>query len=268
MSHVESVVSLLEPGASPEQLVKTLVDAGWHPEVAARVATRQQDVQACSPASGVPGPDVDLLPASLDLGDTRVDVQFRMRSPEICVVANFLSTSECEQLIQEARPRLERSKVAGENGSHVASYGRTSEQAVLHPGCSPLADRIRARVARMARWPEACMEPAQVVRYRTGADFAPHNDYWCPVAHRDVIERGGQRLATVILYLNTPEAGGVTAFQDVELEVFARQGQALYFAYPYPDLRSRTTHAGVPLGRGEKWIATFFLCERPVVGAP
>lgn len=265
MSQVDSIASLLEAGDSPEQLVKTLVDAGWHPEVATRVVTRQQP---CAPAAHVPGPDVDLLPSSLNLGDALVDVQFRMRCPEICLLANFLSTSECEQLIEEALPRLERSKVAGENGSQVASYGRTSEQAVLRPGCSPLADVVRARVARMARWPETCIEPAQVVRYRTGADFAPHNDYWCPVVHRDIVERSGQRLATVILYLNTPEVGGVTAFQDIELEVFARQGQALYFAYPYADLRSRSTHAGVPLGRGEKWIATFFLCERPVVGTP
>jgi len=76
-----------------------------------------------------------------------------------------------------------------------------------------------------------------------------------------VTARGGQRIASVVMYLNTPEEGGGTGFPHIGLTVTAMRGSAVYFAYETGDQAS--LHAGLPVIKGEKWIATKWLRERP-----
>ena len=73
----------------------------------------------------------------------------------------------------------------------------------------------------------------------------------------------GQRLATVILYLNEPEQGGDTAFVDRDLRVTPTKGNAVFFSYLSADASSKTLHAGLPVLAGEKWIANKWLRARP-----
>jgi hypothetical protein len=42
-------------------------------------------------------------------------------------------------------------------------------------------------------------------------------------------ENGGQRLATLIVYLNTVSQGGATAFKDLNMKVSPEKGKALLF---------------------------------------
>ena len=76
------------------------------------------------------------------------------------------------------------------------------------------------------------------------------------------MRRGGQRVATLVLYLNAPAQGGATTFPDVGLEVTPHPGHAVFFSYARPDPDTRTLHAGAPVHAGEKWIATKWLRER------
>jgi prolyl 4-hydroxylase len=80
-------------------------------------------------------------------------------------------------------------------------------------------------------------------------------------SYEPVTKIGGQRIASVVMYLNTPEEGGGTAFPEVGVTVTARRGSAAYFAYEAGDRKS--LHAGLPVIRGEKWIATKWLRQRP-----
>ncbi|MEZ5661867.1 MAG: 2OG-Fe(II) oxygenase, partial [Burkholderiaceae bacterium] len=75
------------------------------------------------------------------------------------------------------------------------------------------------------------------------------------------------RIATLVLYLNTVEEGGETAFPKINVAVRARQGAAAYFEYhnAQGQLDPRCLHAGVPVRRGEKWIATKWLRESAYV---
>ncbi len=79
-------------------------------------------------------------------------------------------------------------------------------------------------------------EGLQILRYRPGAEYKPHNDYFDP-AHSGtarILERGGQRVATLVMYLNTPDGGGATTFPDVGLEVAPVRGNAVFFSYDRP----------------------------------
>jgi prolyl 4-hydroxylase len=256
-------------GRAMESIRDDLAAMGWHPGSIERALQRFARGDAAPAAScPAPAPDLDRLPTRLDIDGHVVDVQLRLHRPRLCVLGNVLAPEECAALIELSRPRMERSMVIVGDGDvdeeGVLAYSRTSEQAAFRRGASPLVDRIQRRVAQLVRWPEDHMESLQVVRYGVGADFAPHHDYFCPRAHADMIAREGQRVGTLLMYLNTPDSGGVTSFPDVELEVYPQQGTGLFFAYPDAHPDSLTLHAGAPLGGGEKWIATFFLHDRAI----
>jgi len=102
-----------------------------------------------------------------------------------------------------------------------------------------------------------------VLRYKPGAEYKPHYDYFIPDAPGTsrIIANGGQRVATVVIYLNDVERGGGTTFPDVGLEVMPKRGHAVFFAYDQPDPSTLTLHAGAPVIEGEKWIAVKWLRE-------
>ena len=76
---------------------------------------------------------------------------------------------------------------------------------------------------------------------------------------------GGQRIATLIMYLNDVESGGSTIFPDIGLDVLPHKGNAVFFAYSSErgELDNRTLHGGSPVSGGEKWIATKWIRVAP-----
>ena len=74
-------------------------------------------------------------------------------------------------------------------------------------------------------------------------------------------KRGGQRVGTVVMYLNEPEKGGGTSFPDVHFEVAPKRGNAVFFSYDRPHAVTRSLHGGAPVVAGEKWVATKWLRE-------
>ena len=106
-------------------------------------------------------------------------------------------------------------------------------------------------------------EGLQILRYRPGAQYRPHFDYFDPAqpGTAAVLERGGQRVATLIMYLQVPSRGGATIFPDVGLEVAPVKGHALFFSYDRPHESTATLHGGAPVTDGEKWVATKWLRE-------
>src|SRR3546814_395741 len=127
-----------------------------------------------------------------------------------------------------------------------------------------LVSRIEARIARLLDWPVENGEAIQILRYGVGAQYKPHHDYFDPdwSGSAGPLKRGGQRVASLVMYLNTPERGGATTFPDVNFEVAAVKGNAVFFSYDRPHTMTRTLHGGAPVLAGEKWIATKWLRER------
>ena len=119
-------------------------------------------------------------------------------------------------------------------------------------------ERIERRLAAMVRWPYENGEGLQVLRYRHGAQYVPHYDYFDPAQPGTprILQRGGQRVGTIVMYLRTPERGGATVFPDVGLEVAPIKGSAVFFSYDRPHPDTKTLHGGSPVTLGEKYVAT------------
>ena len=199
---------------------------------------------------------------TLDGGDKWVEVLSRQHAPELMVFANLLSLSECDALIEAAKPRLSRSLTVDMRTGHEALHpDRTSQGMFFERFENEVVLRIEKRIAKLLRWPVKHGEGLQVLRYGKGAQYLPHYDYFDPreAGTSALLARGGQRVATVIMYLAEPLAGGATVFPDLGLQISPKRGHAVFFSYPEPTPNSRSLHGGEAVLHGEKWIATKWL---------
>lgn len=267
------IVEQAAAGHPPETVLKAMLASGWSEDVAVdamesclRTHLEEQALlQGLPPAVPVPGPDLDESPLYLDAGDRRVHVLQNMLQPRVVVFGGLLSDQECDELIALARPRMARSlTVQTKTGGEEVNADRTSNGMFFQRGETPLLQRIEQRIARLVNWPEENGEGLQVLQYRPGAQYKPHYDYFDPKepGTPTILKRGGQRVATVIMYLGEPEKGGGTTFPDVHLEVSPKRGHAVFFSYERPHPSTRSLHGGAPVLAGEKWIATKWLRER------
>lgn len=200
----------------------------------------------------------------LQAPDRELELLFSLNQPRVVLLGNVLSDEECAAIAAFCSGRYVRSTVTSEDdGQSTVHRGRTSEMAFIQRGESDVADRIERRLAAIAHWPVERGEPFQLQKYGVSQEYRAHYDWLNPDAggHRSHLRRGGQRVATFILYLNEVEQGGGTAFPSIGLEVFPRKGNALFFlntdAHHQPD--RQTLHAGCPVVRGTKIIANKWL---------
>ncbi|MEX8191264.1 2OG-Fe(II) oxygenase [Comamonas guangdongensis] len=261
-------------------LLQSMRTAGWAEHLARRAlalpevgelpypfaaAKPQAGVQVQAHASGVPEPQLQSDPCSVDAGDREVHVLLSMRNPRVVVFGNLLSDEECEAIIAAARPRMQRSlTVDNQSGGEAVNDDRTSNGMFFQRGENEVIARVEKRIARLLNWPLENGEGLQVLHYRPGAEYKPHYDYFSPnePGTPTILKRGGQRVGTLVMYLNEPARGGATIFPDVALQVVPRRGNAVFFSYSQPDPATRTLHGGTPVLEGEKWIATKWLRER------
>lgn len=267
----------LARGHLPESLRATAIQAGWQPSVVdealaeakgeALVANRAI-VTSATDRHVIPGPDLTQSPNFVQLSDARIDVITVVRDPRIIVFGNVLSHQECDDLIALAQPNLSRSlTVDNETGGEQVNGARTSDGMFFKRAEFPLIDRVERRLAELVRWPVQNGEGLQVLRYRAGAQYVPHYDYFDPAQPGTprILARGGQRVGTIIMYLRSPERGGATTFPDIGLEVAPVKGSAVFFSYDEPTPKSKTLHGGAPATLGEKYVATKWLREREFI---
>ncbi|MDR0480939.1 MAG: 2OG-Fe(II) oxygenase [Gallionellaceae bacterium] len=275
----------LAKGCQPEVVVRSLVEQKTDQALAIAM------VQAVSNALlfgdpmpegkltlGAPppqyAPDASMLgeAAVLRADGREVPVLARLRRPGVAVLGNVFDDDDCAALIEQARPRLEKSTITDPitGLDRVASH-RTSSGMFFRLGETPLVARLEQRIAALTGAPLEHGEGLQILYYPVGAECAPHFDFLMPVndANKASIARSGQRIATFITYLNNVEAGGETTFPHMGMSVSPRRGQALFFEYG--NARKQTDplslHAGAPVQAGEKWIAVKWLRRQRFIPA-
>jgi prolyl 4-hydroxylase len=269
----EWIVAQARAGCRPEDVLQSMRTSGWDEDTAIDALEttleqylaaqgRQQVLPAPLP---VPGPDLSDNPSALRVLDRDVQVLMSMTSPRLIVFGGLLSDDECQQMIELAMPKLTRSEtVHTPTGGSEVHAARTSDGMFFERGEHELCARIEQRIAMLLNWPLVNGEGLQILRYRPGAEYKAHHDYFDPAqpGTPTILQRGGQRVGTLVMYLNTPPRGGGTAFPDVGVEVGPMRGNAVFFSYDRPHMVTRTLHAGMPVLEGEKWVATKWLRER------
>lgn len=263
------IVAQAESGQQPEQVLASMQASGWDEDVALQA---MQEV-----LFGKGGPVArlqarvhkvpELLPVERNrvwAHDREVTVQVQIQHPRVVVFSDLLSLDECAELIELSRPRLSRSEtVVHTTGGSEVNSARTSQGMFFGRAENRLCALIEARLSALLQWPVENGEGLQILRYTPGAEYRPHYDYFEPTQAGTpaILKRGGQRVGTVVMYLNTPEAGGATTFPDAGVSVHPIAGSAVFFSYPQPTPETKTLHGGAPVSSGEKWVATKWLRE-------
>ncbi|KAG9442857.1 hypothetical protein H6P81_018711 [Aristolochia fimbriata] len=195
--------------------------------------------------------------------------------PRAFVFHNFLSKNECEYLIELAKPHMEKSTVVdSKTGQSKDSRVRTSSGTFLRRGRDKIIRDIEKRIADFTFIPVEHGEGLQILHYEVGQKYEPHYDYFLDEFNT---KNGGQRIATILMYLSDVEEGGETVFPAAKinsssqlgynelsecakkgLSVKPKMGDALLFWSMRPDasLDPSSLHGGCPVIKGNKWSST------------
>lgn len=126
---------------------------------------------------------------------------------------------------------------------------------------------FKQRLSEVVGIPLSHIEAGDIYRYEPGQYFGLHHDYPYDPKVVPYYEKGGDRKATAIFWLTGGYIGGECDFPKLGVTVKPVKCGMMYFEYDYDDeeINKSTIHESIPVTEGEKWIAAFFMSNRPRV---
>lgn len=184
--------------------------------------------------------------------------------PRIVLWRGLFSEMECKYLTNVGLPWMERAMIADSTtGQGILDPVRVSDTTAVPLISEDLIVQEITRAIALAtgtqvRWGE----PLTVLRYRPGQQYHPHYDAY---------EEGSpqpQRTTTALVWLNDAYEGGETRFPELGITVRGAVGDMLVFPNLGPDgcRDNRMLHAGLPVTRGEKWLASRWITGVDMIG--
>jgi prolyl 4-hydroxylase len=234
------------------KLLTLAAERGWTP------ARAQLEVLASMPREGLLEP-----PAGLVVHE----------DPRISRFPAFVSEQVCDWLIERARGRLERARVYdAQRNLDIVDDSRTNSFAVFNAMEADLVHLlVQTRMVAGCGQPVKHMEASTVLHYAVGETIGHHYDFVDPAlpGYAEEVRTRGHRVATFLVYLNDGYEGGETIFPRIGVRHAGRRGEGLLFVNTLADGQAdlRTLHSGEPPTRGEKWVFSQFVRDRPELAA-
>jgi prolyl 4-hydroxylase len=144
--------------------------------------------------------------------------------PPIYLVPGFLTLDECDAIVSETMARMPTTASAvepeGVSGVHAWSAADSGASRAT-PRTSSSVDssdewchNIHDLVSILTQQSTEHMERPTVTRYLAGQEYVPHHDAFPPGDPLAGPSFGGNRICTVLVYLNDVAAGGHTVFHE------------------------------------------------------
>ncbi len=268
----------LAKGCTHESIIQIMIEKGYAPNAAVRAVqtihsqrggpVNNINTTITSKSNGIKAanytyenPRVPMDVNYIDTSDKRVYIGIRFNQPTILTFDNLLSIEEADQLIELTKPKLTESKVVDPTtGKDTKITQRKSEGTFFHLMENEFIATIDKRIAEVMHWPVINGEGLQILHYQPGGEYRAHFDYfpYNNPGSKIHLARGGQRVSTLIIYLSEVTQGGETTFPEIGLSIVPKKGAAVYFEYcnSKEEVDPLTLHAGMPVIKGSKWIAT------------
>ena len=188
--------------------------------------------------------------------------------PRIFTVDEFVSPGESSHLMTLASINLQPAQANTHDRLSHEHSAFSGAAATFHTSlCDPVVRNLERRIGAAFELGASQVEPVSVLRYQRGDSYAAHVDYFDAarlVRNREIGDPAGQRVASFLVYLRAPAAGGETHYLKIDRKIAGRERMALcHFncdAKGEPD--PRTLHTGTPVTKGEKWLARTTLREK------
>ena len=169
---------------------------------------------------------------------------FFQKNEYVWISDGILSDFECDSIIREAEPKMSSSETldsmeARESGEYEFQDWRTSTDTGIYrqdynsqQEFFSVLEKTEKVVESVTGLPSSHQEPLQVVKYLPGQEYKPHHDWFAEGAdfYEKLMADAGQRVYTVMFYLNTVIKGGETHFPKLDdLKIKAVKGRAILF---------------------------------------
>ena len=188
--------------------------------------------------------------------------------PQIDLYINILSDAESDHLKEKGRSGLNVAKVYSlETGQLTTASYRTSKNTWLLPFNDTIITRVVDRIGALGNFDMTYSEPLQVANYGIGGNYEAHYDFAVPPYNSSIFGAYdfGDRMATMLFYLETVEEGGDTTFINVlpGVSTAAIKGSGVFWYNLKKNGNGdmRTKHAACPVLLGEKWISNLWIHE-------
>jgi prolyl 4-hydroxylase len=177
------------------------------------------------------------------------------------MIHGILTPDECAYIINKAHDSFTRSTVVGVEG---ADESRTSETAWITKD-DPVARKVLEKACALTGKPMEHTEDLQIVRYKPGTYYREHHDACCEDTEACSLfeNKGGQRVGTLLVYLNDEFTDGETHFPALDLKMKAPPGSAIFFRPLGTEdkCHPKALHAGLPISSGTKYVCNAWVRE-------
>jgi len=202
----------------------------------------------------------------------------RIFNPTLIEIYDFMTPEECAQMIEDIKQfgTLKDAEVVDRNpetgddsASKVDKNARSNSNCFLPYKKSLIAREFlkKASMLTQIHWSQA--ENIQAVHYKEGEFYKAHHDAFPPNSSRHQGPAGawqhGNRVATVLLYLNNVEEGGSTSFPECKKTIMPEVGKAVVFSNTYIGTQVKdptSLHSADPVIKGEKWAVNLWFRNR------
>ena len=193
-------------------------------------------------------------------------IEYLYNDPELIMYHDLLRDWEIDHIKKFAKPLLNRATVHDpKTGDLVYADYRVSKSAWIFEEMDVIAATIIAKVGDVAGLNMRYAEALQIANYGMAGQYEPHFDHATKNRPKQFKKWGGNRIATMLMYLNKVERGGKTVFTNTGPGVVATPekgaGVFWYNLKRNGEGNPKTEHAGCPVVLGHKWISNLWIHE-------
>jgi len=128
----------------------------------------------------------------------------------------------------------------------------------------PVIHQLYKRLSKQFNFPIENAEDLQVVKYNANGYYREHHDACCEKNEecKDFVKRGGQRVLTILIYLNDDFEEGATKFPKLNLELKAPvYGGVVFYPLKNNTCDPEALHTGTPVKSGTKYVCNIWVRE-------
>lgn len=178
------------------------------------------------------------------------------------VVNNLITPEEAEHILETVKPKFKNSTILSGSDESI----RKSETAWLGRNELIIKD-IFERLSKQFKFNIENVEDLQVVKYMPGGFYNKHHDSCCDDNDhcRNFIKKSGQRVLTILMYLNDDFEDGHTNFINLGVNLKADKYGGIIF-HPLEQggnkCHPNALHKGTPVKSGVKYICNIWVREK------
>lgn len=189
-------------------------------------------------------------------------------TPRVRLSERFVAPEVCDWLVGRARGRLRAALMYdGESKTEwVDPHRSCSDYQFDILNTDLVVQLVREKIAAVTGLPPVVMEPPRIFHYALGQDIKAHFDRLSDgVSGYGDSQYRGDRIVTFLLYLNDDYEGGELSFPKTGFQCKGEKGDGIYFAHIDSSGKQDplSLHAGLVITRGEKWVMSQWIHDRP-----